>query len=63
MQAANIDAEASGINDSEYQLTKHDFSSIGRGKYSGKNDLCSLSACLISAATVAKESFSLLFII
>ncbi|KAL5551153.1 hypothetical protein UlMin_001329 [Ulmus minor] len=34
LEAANIDAEASGINDSEYQLTKHDFSSIGRGKYS-----------------------------
>ena len=36
MQAANIDAEASGINDGEYQLTKHEFSSLGRGKYSGK---------------------------
>lgn len=39
MQAANIDAEASGITDGEFQLTKHEFSSLGRGKYSGKSDL------------------------
>lgn len=35
MQAANIEAEASGIHDGEYQLTKHEFSGLGRGKYSG----------------------------
>ena len=35
IQAANIEAEVSGINDSEFQLTKHDLSSLGRGKYSG----------------------------
>ncbi|KAK9277330.1 hypothetical protein L1049_006871 [Liquidambar formosana] len=34
LEAANIEAEASGIHDSEYQLTKHEFSTIGRGKYS-----------------------------
>ncbi|XP_062074072.1 oxysterol-binding protein-related protein 2A [Humulus lupulus] len=34
LEAANIDTETSGINDGEYQLTKHDFSSLGRGKYS-----------------------------
>lgn len=34
-QAANIEPEASGIHDGEYQLTKHEFSSLGRGKYSG----------------------------
>jgi hypothetical protein len=35
MQAANIENETSGIPDGEYQLTKHEFSSLGRGKYSG----------------------------
>lgn len=35
MQAANIEAESSGIPDGEYQLAKHEFSSLGRGKYSG----------------------------
>lgn len=35
MQAANIEAEASGIHDGGYQLTKHEFSGLGRGKYSG----------------------------
>ncbi|KAF7810124.1 oxysterol-binding protein-related protein 2A-like isoform X1 [Senna tora] len=34
LEAANIEPEASGIHDGEYQLTKHEFSSIGRGKYS-----------------------------
>ncbi|GAV87567.1 PH domain-containing protein/Oxysterol_BP domain-containing protein [Cephalotus follicularis] len=34
LEAANIEAEASGIHDGEYQLTKHEFSSLGRGKYS-----------------------------
>ncbi|XP_024019607.1 oxysterol-binding protein-related protein 2A isoform X2 [Morus notabilis] len=34
LEAANIDAEASGITDGEYQLTRHEFSSLGRGKYS-----------------------------
>lgn len=34
LEAANIDAEASGITDGEFQLTKHEFSSLGRGKYS-----------------------------
>lgn len=43
VQAANIEAEASGINDGEFQLTKHEFSSLGRGKYSGTYQLCSLS--------------------
>ena len=35
MQAANIEAETAGIPDGEYQLTKHEFSSLRRGKYSG----------------------------
>lgn len=43
VQAANIEGEASGIHDGEFQLTKHEFSSLGRGKYSGTNELCSLS--------------------
>lgn len=34
LEAANIEAEVSGINDSEFQLTKHELSSLGRGKYS-----------------------------
>lgn len=34
LEAANIEAEASGIHDGEYQLTKHEFSGLGRGKYS-----------------------------
>ncbi|CAN6723470.1 unnamed protein product [Malus baccata var. baccata] len=33
-EAANYEAEASGIHDGEYQLTKHEFSSLGPGKYS-----------------------------
>lgn len=35
LQAANLEAGASGIDDNVYQLTKHEFSSLGRGKYSG----------------------------
>ena len=42
VQAANIEAEGSGIHDSVYQLIKHEVSSIGRGKYSGTNDMCYL---------------------
>lgn len=34
LEAANIEAEASGIHDGQYQLTKHEFSGLGRGKYS-----------------------------
>lgn len=34
-QAANIEPEASALHDSEYQLTKNGFSSLGHGKYSG----------------------------
>lgn len=34
LEAANIEAEASGIHDGEYQLRKHEFSTLGRGKYS-----------------------------
>ena len=34
-QAANIEPEASAIHDGEYQLTKNEFSRLGRGKYSG----------------------------
>lgn len=34
LEAANFEAEASGTNDGEFQLTKHDLSSEERGKYS-----------------------------
>ncbi|XP_022922298.1 oxysterol-binding protein-related protein 2A-like isoform X1 [Cucurbita moschata] len=34
LEAANFEAEASGMNDGEFQLTKHDLSSEERGKYS-----------------------------
>ncbi|CAL5432682.1 unnamed protein product [Camellia sinensis] len=34
LEAANIEAEGSGIPDSEYQLTKHEVSCPGHGKYS-----------------------------
>lgn len=34
LEAANIEADASGIPDGEYQLSKHEFSSLGHGKYS-----------------------------
>ncbi|XP_021823889.1 oxysterol-binding protein-related protein 2A isoform X7 [Prunus avium] len=34
LEAANYEADASGIHDGEYQLTKHEFSSLGQGKYS-----------------------------
>ncbi|XP_048141118.1 oxysterol-binding protein-related protein 2A isoform X4 [Rhodamnia argentea] len=33
LEAANLEAEAPGINDADYVLPKHEFSSIGRGKY------------------------------
>ncbi|TYJ41400.1 hypothetical protein E1A91_A03G018200v1 [Gossypium mustelinum] len=35
LEAANIEAESSGIHDGDYQLSKHEYSGIGRGKYSG----------------------------
>lgn len=34
-QAANTEPEATAIHDGDYQLTKNEFSSLGRGKYSG----------------------------
>ncbi|XP_021277290.1 oxysterol-binding protein-related protein 2A-like isoform X4 [Herrania umbratica] len=34
LEAANIEAETSGIHDGDFQLTKHEYSGIGRGKYS-----------------------------
>ncbi|CAJ2664081.1 unnamed protein product [Trifolium pratense] len=34
LEAANIEPEGSALHDSEYQLTKNGFSSLGRGKYS-----------------------------
>ncbi|KAI3706947.1 hypothetical protein L6452_25048 [Arctium lappa] len=34
LEAANIETEASGIPEGEYQLTQHGFSDIQRGKYS-----------------------------
>lgn len=35
VQAANFEAEASGVQDGEYHLRKHEYSSLGRGKYGG----------------------------
>ena len=35
-QAANIEIEANGIHNGEYQLMKHEFSTECSGKYSGK---------------------------
>lgn len=43
MQAANIEADASGTPDGEYQLSKHEFSNLGRGKYSGTSNIHCLS--------------------
>ncbi|XP_073298847.1 oxysterol-binding protein-related protein 2A-like isoform X4 [Primulina huaijiensis] len=34
LEAANIEAEASGLNDGEYQSMKHDYTNVARGKYS-----------------------------
>ncbi|GAB4834216.1 Oxysterol-binding protein- protein 2A [Ancistrocladus abbreviatus] len=34
LEAANIEADASGIHDGEYQLAKHEYSGLGLGKYS-----------------------------
>ncbi|XP_075522907.1 oxysterol-binding protein-related protein 2A isoform X4 [Primulina tabacum] len=34
LEAANIEAEASGLNDREYQSMKHDYTNVARGKYS-----------------------------
>ncbi|KAI3453519.1 hypothetical protein Pfo_010182 [Paulownia fortunei] len=34
LEAANIEAEASGINDGEYQLMKHEYTNLARVKYS-----------------------------
>ncbi|XP_057978058.1 oxysterol-binding protein-related protein 2A-like isoform X2 [Malania oleifera] len=34
LEAANIEADGSGIHDNDYQLTKNEFSSLVRGKYS-----------------------------
>ncbi|XP_061348194.1 oxysterol-binding protein-related protein 2A-like [Gastrolobium bilobum] len=34
LEAANIEPEASALHDGEYQLTKNEFSNLGRGKYS-----------------------------
>ncbi|XP_010529486.1 PREDICTED: oxysterol-binding protein-related protein 2A-like isoform X2 [Tarenaya hassleriana] len=50
LEAANLEAEASGIHDSVYQLTKHGFSSLGRGKYSE----CSTTA---SSDDIEKQEF------
>ncbi|XP_010529489.1 PREDICTED: oxysterol-binding protein-related protein 2A-like isoform X6 [Tarenaya hassleriana] len=50
LKAANLEAEASGIHDSVYQLTKHGFSSLGRGKYSE----CSTTA---SSDDIEKQEF------
>ncbi|XP_010258993.1 PREDICTED: oxysterol-binding protein-related protein 2A isoform X1 [Nelumbo nucifera] len=34
LEAANIEVETPGIHESQFQLTKHEFSSLGHGKYS-----------------------------
>ncbi|XP_010539671.1 PREDICTED: oxysterol-binding protein-related protein 2A-like [Tarenaya hassleriana] len=50
LETANLEAEASGIQDNVYQLTKHEFSSLGRGKYSE----CSTTA---SSDDIEKQEF------
>jgi len=45
-QAANLEPEGSALHDSEYQLTKNGFSSLGRGKYSGTTFICFLCLSL-----------------
>lgn len=34
-QATNVEAETSGVHDGDYQLMKHEYSSLGRAKYNG----------------------------
>lgn len=46
MQAANYEADASGIHNGEYQLTKHEFPGLGQGKYSGTQFMLALSTFL-----------------
>ncbi|VVB12060.1 unnamed protein product [Arabis nemorensis] len=48
LEAANLEAGASGIDDNVYQLTKHEFSSLGRGKY---------SECSTTASSDDKQEF------
>ncbi|KAH0915188.1 hypothetical protein HID58_029634 [Brassica napus] len=45
---SNLEAEASGNDDNGYQLTKHGFSSLGRGKY---------SECSTTASSDDKQEF------
>ncbi|XP_071919134.1 oxysterol-binding protein-related protein 2A-like isoform X1 [Coffea arabica] len=33
-EAANVEADASGVQDAEYHMMKHEYSNLGRGKYS-----------------------------
>jgi hypothetical protein len=60
MQAANNEAEGSGIHDGAYQLTKHEFSVLGHGKYSGTRDICLLMLSFLSLCTT--QIFFLLFV-
>ncbi|CAH2071457.1 unnamed protein product [Thlaspi arvense] len=48
LEMANLEAEASGIHDSVYQLPKHKYSSSRRGKY---------SECSTSASSDEKQEF------
>ncbi|KAL1201694.1 Oxysterol-binding protein-related protein 2A [Cardamine amara subsp. amara] len=48
LEAANLEAGASGIHNNVYQLTKHEFSSLGRGKY---------SECSTTASSDDKQEF------
>ncbi|KAF8114953.1 hypothetical protein N665_0030s0002 [Sinapis alba] len=48
LEAANLEAGASGVDDNGYQLTKHGFSSLGRGKY---------SECSTTASSDDKQEF------
>ena len=54
MQANNIEAEASGSHDGEYQLTKHEFSGLGGGKYSGTYDIYLLYLLLMLSFLIHK---------
>ncbi|KAG2291581.1 hypothetical protein Bca52824_038250 [Brassica carinata] len=48
LETANLEAEASGNDENGYQLTKHGFSSLGRGKY---------SECSTTASSDDKQEF------
>lgn len=49
VQMTNREAEATGIHGNAYQLANHNYSSLGRGKYSGTHNFCRLIVLLLAA--------------